>query len=151
MQILAKHLTEVHGADLDPESINNAIQNNTLSNTNFFVEDVTKMSFSSSSYDAVTSFETIEHVPDHECLKEIKRILKPGGILVLSTPQNSIGHIPVNSCHLIEYSLKSLLELVNQHFIVIKVIGIKAGVIIDDNDPYGSNTVLICIKPHESA
>lgn len=149
VRMMAQQLNEVHGADLDPESINVAKNLSTAMNTKFFVEDVTSMSFDSSSYDAVTSFETLEHVPENACLEEIKRILKPGGMLVLSTPQNSIGNIPVNSCHLIEYSLKQLINLVSKYFIIIKVIGIKAGIIIDENDPYGTNTVLICIKPHD--
>ncbi|WP_286265397.1 class I SAM-dependent methyltransferase [Thalassotalea atypica] len=147
VRIMAKHLREAHGADLDPESVDFAKKNCPQSNTSYFVEDITKMSFEDNTYDAVTSFETLEHVPDHACLAEVKRILKPGGIFVLSTPQNSIGHIPVNSCHLIEYSLKGLLDLVNQYFFVVKVVGIKAGIIYDENDPYGTNTVLICTKP----
>lgn len=148
VNIMSSYLKEVHGADLDELSVEFAKQNNSATNTEYFVEDITKLSFSDESYDAVTSFETLEHVPEHECLSEIKRILKPGGVLVLSTPQNSIGHIPVNSCHLIEYSLNELLELVNQYFIVVKVIGIKAGIIYDETDPYGTNTVLICVKPN---
>ncbi|MFD2168142.1 class I SAM-dependent methyltransferase [Thalassotalea euphylliae] len=147
VRMMSPHLKESHGADLDPESVEFAKKHCDQNNTEYFVQDITKMSFDDESYDAVTSFETLEHVPDHECLKEVKRILKPGGVFVLSTPQNSIGHIPVNSCHLIEYTLQDLLDLVGQYFMVVKVYGIKAGIIYDENDPYGTNTVLVCIKP----
>jgi 2-polyprenyl-3-methyl-5-hydroxy-6-metoxy-1,4-benzoquinol methylase len=41
----------------------------------------------SSSSDPVVSFETLDHLAEHErILAEIKRVLVPGGILVISTP-----------------------------------------------------------------
>ena len=45
--------------------------------------DATNMSFKDNSFDAVISFETIEHC---NCVNEIKRVLKPGGKFILSTP-----------------------------------------------------------------
>lgn len=45
------------------------------------------MSFVSESFDVVTMFDVIEHMPVHrETLREILRILKPKGILAISTP-----------------------------------------------------------------
>ncbi|BDA59841.1 class I SAM-dependent methyltransferase [Shewanella xiamenensis] len=147
VRMMSSSLSLVHGADLDAESVNFARQNSSQQNVEFFVEDITNMSFDDNSYDGVTCFETLEHVPEDACLKELLRIIKPGGMLILSTPQNSYGHIPVNSCHLVEYNLDYLLKLTGQYFHVVKVIGIKAGIIHDDADPYGTNTVLVCIKP----
>lgn len=147
VRMMSSFLAEVHGADLEPETIANAKAYSTKENIAYFVEDITGMSFDDACYDAVTCFETLEHVQENACLKELQRIIKPGGMLVLSTPQNSFGHIPVNSCHIVEYSLDYLLKLVGQYFFVVKVIGIKAGTIHDDADPYGTNTFLVCIKP----
>jgi len=45
--------------------------------------DATNMNFKDNSFDAVISFETIEHC---DCVNEIKRVLKPGGKFILSTP-----------------------------------------------------------------
>lgn len=47
-------------------------------------------------FDTVISFETIEHVEDYRrALANLRRLLKPGGTLLLSTPNR-----PVNSPHL---------------------------------------------------
>lgn len=148
VHILSPYCMEVHGADLDEEAIKSANEGNVSPNAKFFISDVTNTSFDDNSYDAVTCFETLEHVPEDACLRELTRILKPGGVFVLSTPQNSHGHIPLNSGHIKEYPLSELVELVSKYFIIVRVIGIKAGVIYDDIDPYGTNTVLICIKPN---
>ena len=44
--------------------------------------------FRDASFDAVVAFEMIEHVSEHEqVLAEIARVLAPGGILVMSTPE----------------------------------------------------------------
>ena len=46
-----------------------------------------KLSFADASFDAVVSFETVEHILEQvEFLDEIKRVLKPSGLLVISSP-----------------------------------------------------------------
>lgn len=46
-----------------------------------------KNCFSAGSFDVVTLFDVLEHVPDlHGFLREIKRVLKPGGLLVVQSP-----------------------------------------------------------------
>ncbi len=57
-------------------------------NLSFLVDDITASQFEDASYDLILCTEVIEHIHDSvTALKEMRRILKPGGILVLSTPQ----------------------------------------------------------------
>jgi len=60
---------------------------------NFFVSDASKIPLNDSSADFVTIFDVIEHLPENSeknTFKEISRILKKGGKLFLSTPNNHI-------------------------------------------------------------
>ena len=50
-------------------------------------QDVTALSFRGGSKDAVVSFDVLEHVPDYrKALREFARVLKPGGVLVMTVP-----------------------------------------------------------------
>jgi 2-polyprenyl-3-methyl-5-hydroxy-6-metoxy-1,4-benzoquinol methylase len=145
-RMLARKIARMQGADIDPDTIAVAKKLTSSKNVLYHIEDVTNMTFGANEFDAITSMETIEHVDDRAYMKEVYRVLKPGGILILSTPQNRLGHIPVNAVHIREYSLDEITGLCSQYFTVKHVLGIKAGRIILPGDPYGSNTVLVCAK-----
>lgn len=50
-------------------------------------EDIQKLSFDNNTFDTIISCETIEHVPrPHSALRELYRVLKPEGRLVLTCP-----------------------------------------------------------------
>ncbi len=140
---LSDRVAEIHGADIDNNVIVHAKSLSNRTNTHFHVEDITETSFSDNTFDTVISMETIEHVDAMACLKELHRIIRPGGLLILSTPQNRFGHIPIITSHTIEYDLDGIIELCGKYFTLEKVIGIKAGRIYIQNDPIGSNTVII--------
>jgi SAM-dependent methyltransferase len=143
--LLATRAGMVVAADLAPEALN-ALQ--TARPLMPVVQaDATRLGFHDKSFDAVISFETIEHVDDHPYLAEMRRVLKPGGLFILSTPQNSLGHIPVNAQHLREYSLEELTQTLSRHFEITRVIGIKQGRVVVEGDPLGQNTVVFCRKP----
>ena len=53
----------------------------------FVCGDATRLEFEDGAFDAVTMFDVLEHVPDHErAVLEALRVLKPGGYLLVSTP-----------------------------------------------------------------
>jgi len=54
------------------------------------IADAESLPFSSDTFDAVTCSEVIEHVYDkRKAMLEMSRILKPGGVLLLTTPRRS--------------------------------------------------------------
>lgn len=67
-------------------------------------------------WDAVVSFQVIEHVPDPSAyLREIHRVLKPGGEALITTPNRRVRLLPLqkpwNPYHLREYSYEQLSAL----------------------------------------
>lgn len=53
----------------------------------FLTGDVCALPLPSSSIDFIVSFETIEHISDHEkMLEEFLRVLKPSGVVIISSP-----------------------------------------------------------------
>jgi SAM-dependent methyltransferase len=54
-------------------------------------QDIQRLTFPEATFDTVISCETVEHVPDPKiAVRELARVLKPGGILVLTCP-NYLG------------------------------------------------------------
>src|SRR4051812_31921795 len=86
----------------------------------FSVGTCSSLPIKSGSIDLVVSFETIEHHDGHEeMLTEIKRVLRPSGVLVLSTPdRNEYSVLPrySNPYHVKELSRNELESLVARHF-----------------------------------
>ncbi|MEX0883047.1 MAG: class I SAM-dependent methyltransferase [Cyclobacteriaceae bacterium] len=68
------------------------------------------------SFDAVVSFQVIEHIQDDLLfLKEIHRVLKPGGKAIISTPNNKFT-LSRNPWHIREYLPDQLLALCGSVF-----------------------------------
>jgi len=56
----------------------------------FAVSDVLALPFRDGCFDRIVALEVLEHVADAGCaLESVSRALKPGGILVVSTPANN--------------------------------------------------------------
>jgi SAM-dependent methyltransferase len=82
--------------------------------------DATCLPLECASIDLVVSFETIEHVPNAQALVvEIRRVLKPGGRLVLSTPNRAFGpsaRHTGNPFHVREFTADELRDLLRGSF-----------------------------------
>jgi SAM-dependent methyltransferase len=89
--------------------------------------DATCLPLASASIDLVVSFETLEHVPDAQAMVfEIRRVLRPGGRLVLSTPNRAFGPAERHSSnpfHIKEFTADELRELLAEAFADVKLYG----------------------------
>ena len=90
--ILSKSARQVIGVDLAPQAVQTARQlYGNRPNLHFVAGSCAAIPLKSHSVDVVTSFETIEHHDKHlEMLAEIKRVLKPDGMLVISSPNRLV-------------------------------------------------------------
>lgn len=62
-------------------------------------------------FDTVVSFQVIEHIQNDKLfLQEIKRVLKPGGRAIISTPNLSMS-LTRNPWHIREYKIQDLVKL----------------------------------------
>ena len=88
--LLADAAHDVVGVDIDPAVVAAASQRyGTFANLRFQAASVTNLPLADASVDVVVSFETIEHLEANDqpaMLAEFARVLAPGGLLVLSSP-----------------------------------------------------------------
>lgn len=68
------------------------------------------------SFDTIICFQVIEHIgDDHALMKEIRRVLKKGGIAYLTTPNKEMS-LTRNPFHVREYTPRQMMALAVQHF-----------------------------------
>ncbi|MFM9912150.1 MAG: class I SAM-dependent methyltransferase [Methylophilaceae bacterium] len=80
---------DAHGVDVEQWGINYAQQELKLQNVKQGFLD--QQAYPNAFFDVITVYEVIEHVPDlNAFLAELSRILKPGGVLEIRTPD--VGH-----------------------------------------------------------
>ena len=85
--------------------------------------DAMRLPVTTESVDAVVSFETIEHVADARALVlEIRRVLKLGGRLVLSTPNRAFRQ-SANPFHVREFTSDELNALLGECFSEVRLYG----------------------------
>jgi 2-polyprenyl-3-methyl-5-hydroxy-6-metoxy-1,4-benzoquinol methylase len=85
--LLAQAAKTVTGVDISTEAIEQSKTKYVRPNLRFLQGAADAIPMDSGSIDVAVSFETLEHHDKHEeMLSEIKRILRPNGLLLISTP-----------------------------------------------------------------
>lgn len=111
--MLGRAAADVVGIDRDPSAVSHARSAYAAANVRFMEGDVSSLPFPDASFGMVVSFETIEHLPVDRIavfLEECRRVLRPGGLLVLSTPDRlcaSLGRLAMDF-HTVEFTQSEL-------------------------------------------
>jgi GT2 family glycosyltransferase len=119
-KILSAEAVSVVGVDVDEASVIHAAATYTDANIKFLHGDIVAIPLADASVDLVVSFETLEHLTDHRMMmREIKRVLAQGGVLVVSSPdKREYSDLPnyKNPYHLRELYLSEFVSLLGEHF-----------------------------------
>jgi 2-polyprenyl-3-methyl-5-hydroxy-6-metoxy-1,4-benzoquinol methylase len=89
--MLSAVAAQVDAVDLSETAIAHATRRYPRSNLRFAQADALALPFAAGQFDLVVSFETLEHLTEHEVLlAEFARVLKADGILLISTPDKRV-------------------------------------------------------------
>jgi SAM-dependent methyltransferase len=119
--LLAARAEYVTGVDVSREAVGHARATYPdRENLEFIAASCTELPFPDASFDTVVSFETIEHIEAQEAfLDQVARVLKPGGVFVLSCP-NKVEYSDkrdfANEFHVKELYREELARLVSARF-----------------------------------
>jgi glycosyltransferase involved in cell wall biosynthesis/SAM-dependent methyltransferase len=133
-RLLAETAARVLGVDTDPEAVGEAASRYPRPNLEFRTGTVERLPLEGEHLlDLVVSFETIEHVwadQQRAFLGEVRRVLRPGGAFLVSTP-NKLFYEPggdpagKNPFHRTEFFYDEYLGLLKQFFAHVHVLGQK--------------------------
>jgi ubiquinone/menaquinone biosynthesis C-methylase UbiE len=123
--------TKVVGIDISREAIDFAQIHYQIKALEFKVGNISDIDFPENYFDMITCFETIEHIQSQEkALKELFRVLKPKGLLIISSPNRrltspgkSINDRPDNPFHTKEYSTGEFISVLETCFEILEVYG----------------------------
>ena len=117
----------VTGVDISNEAVNHASTTYRKDNLVFREGSAINLDFRDASFDVVVSFETLEHLREQEkMLAEIRRVLRPDGFLVISSPNRPIymeERGEHNEFHVKELDFNELDHLLKASFPVVRYFG----------------------------
>lgn len=125
--VLAGTASRVYGVDIAPDAIAHARAVYKRPNLEFLVGRCAEIPLPDQAVDLVVSFETIEHHTEHEAMfAEIKRVLRPGGVMVMSSPDKleyteRANH--ANAYHVKELYAEEFQRLVDRYFVRVAMLG----------------------------
>jgi len=125
--ILGERAAEAFGVDVDPEAVAYATDRYGREGVSFKAASVTALPFPDAMFDVVVSFETLEHLTEQEeMLAEFRRVLKPRGVLVISTPDKPIYNASLaepNAFHVSELTRQEFVDFVKARFKTVEFYG----------------------------
>lgn len=126
--LLAAHASTVVGVDIAHEAVAHASEKYvSQANLRFLQGSATAIPLDSQSVDVAVSFETVEHLAQQsEMLSELRRVLKPDGLLIISSPNRKVyseDRNYVNEYHVKELYFEEFDALLRERFPAIAYLG----------------------------
>ena len=104
---ISNYVQSIVATDFSPKMIETAMKKRAPDNVHFSVEDATTLSFLDQTFDAVIISNALHIMPDPGVvLKNIRRVLKPNGLLI--APTFSHGHLRDSTWQLNAFLLKMI-------------------------------------------
>jgi|GEM_PF-2733323 ubiquinone/menaquinone biosynthesis C-methylase UbiE len=157
--LVAAGAKSYRGLDISAEAIGIAESRYKVSSKiSFMLGDASRLDgIGDGTIDLVASFETIEHLADpRRFLASVRRVLVPGGTLIVSTPNRAVrdpgGNLsstPANPFHLREWNTTEFKQLLRDFFTVEKVFGQSPHLLPDCYWKYCEASVRRHAKKHE--
>jgi len=98
--------------------------NRQFPNYSFIRDSFPPFSFEDNEFDSIVTFQVIEHIKeDEEFIKEIHRVLKPGGSALITTPNIKMT-LSRNPWHVREYTADQLIALCGKYFSKVEMKGV---------------------------
>jgi SAM-dependent methyltransferase len=128
-RLLSSAAREAVGVDLAPEAIYHARSHYRGDGLKYEYRDIYDTQLTAGSFDVAVSLQVIEHMhePDR-FMGEIRRLLKPGGLCVITTPNGDIlspgCDQPINPFHIFEFDARGFEEFLGRFFPSVEVWGL---------------------------
>ncbi|MGH8589673.1 MAG: glycoside hydrolase family 99-like domain-containing protein [Gammaproteobacteria bacterium] len=126
-ELLATVARKVTGVDISEETVAHAARKYVRPNIAFAVGSCACIPLADANVDLVVSFETIEHHDRHlEMMQEIRRVLRPAGVLIISSPdKHEYSDVPnyKNEYHVKELYLSEFRDLLAAGFKHVRMLG----------------------------
>ena len=132
--------SSVDGVDLSQDAIDFANDRFAGEGVNYRCDSIYTYE-ANTPYDVIISYETIEHVDDHQrALANLRRLLSDQGVLIISSPNrfitspkaDSMSDAPANPYHVLEFVKDEFIEAIT-----------SAGFNVSENEVYGQR-----LQPH---
>ena len=118
--MLSQIARSVVGVDIDSKTVADASTKYCAENLSYKNGSCIELPLSDRSVDLVVSFETLEHIAEHDqFMLEIKRVLRPEGILIMSSPERDVYasyREGDNEFHAKELNRAEFKDLLAKHF-----------------------------------
>ena len=129
-KMLASMAARVSGVDYSAPALHYAAVRYSAPNLDYSRMDCGQLALRSESFDLIVSFEMFEHLEHSDAyLRECRRVLVPGGRLILSTPNRAAWEIHMrsiqveNEFHVNMVDLQQLRRALRPHFFHVEIFG----------------------------